>query len=151
MTDTTTGDQQTDDERRAANQATLEHVFTHLRELGDGPEEGVADYFAREILFESPYRNVRLIGVDQIHRALKEVADQFTTMRHTNMVFTPGVSPDEFVWESSADARFRASSEEYPQQYVVFCRMKLGKILTLRQYYNTRVFHLSNDAAPAFT
>lgn len=139
---------QTDDQMRVANQATLEYVFTHLRELGDGPESEVGEYFAREILFESPYRNVRLLGVDQIHRGLRQVADQFTAMQHVNMVFTPGVSPDDFVWESTADATIRATGEAYPQQYVVFCTMKLGKILTLRQYYNTRTYHLANDAAP---
>jgi ketosteroid isomerase-like protein len=135
---------------RERNRQTIQHVFTSLRELGEGPESALNEYFAREILFESPYRRVRLLGVDQIHRALRQIADQFTEMRHTDMVFTDGLSPDEFVWESQAEARFRATGEEYPQQYVVFCATKAGKIMTLRQYYNTRTYHLSNDAAPDF-
>jgi len=138
-----------DDEQRARNKKVIEHVLTHLRELGDGPESDVADHFAREVLFESPYRKVRLIGVDQIHTALRQIADEFTTFRQVDVVFTDGLDPDDFVWESGADATFRATGEAYPQRYVVFCRMKNGRIMTWRQYYNTRVFHLANDQAPA--
>ena len=139
-----------DEATRERNRATIEHVFASLRELGDGPESEVAKYFSLEVLFESPYRKVRLIGRDQVHRALRQVADQFTEMRHVDMVFTDGLSPDDFAWESKAQARFRSTGEEYPQQYVVFCSMKRGKIMTIRQYYNTRTYHLSNDAAPDF-
>src|SRR4051794_24070654 len=72
-------------ETRERNRQVIERVFSSLRELGDGPESAVAEVFARKVLFESPYRNVRLLGVDQIHRALRQVADQFTEMRHVDM------------------------------------------------------------------
>ena len=142
---------ETDAELLARNKQTITYVLTRLRELGDGPEDGLEPYFAREILFESPYRKVRRIGIDQIHQELRRVADEFSEMRHEDLVFTDGADPDDLVLESRAAAKLRATGEDYPQQYVTFFRMKDGKIMTQRQYYNTRVFHLSNDAAPPFS
>jgi ketosteroid isomerase-like protein len=141
---------ESDQERRERNEHQIRHVLTHLRELGDGPEEGLEPYFAREVLFEAPYRTVRRIGVDQIHEELRRVADEFTVMRHDDIVFTDALNPDELVVESRADAKFRATGDDYPQRYVIFFKMKSGRIMTQRQYYNTQVLHLANDAAPPF-
>jgi ketosteroid isomerase-like protein len=146
----TTASELTDEEVREQNREVIRHVLTSLRELGNGSEEEVAKYFSREVLFENPYRQVRLIGVDQIHRALRQVADQFTEFSHTEIEFTDGAHPDDFAWESKVTAKFRATDEDYPQAYVSFCRMKRGRIMTLRQYANVSVFHRSNDAAPDF-
>jgi ketosteroid isomerase-like protein len=141
---------ESDQERRERNKEQIRYVLTHLREMGNGSEEGLAPYFAVEVLFEAPYRKVRRLGVDQIHTELRRVADEFTVMCHTDIVFTDGLNPDEFVVESAAEAKFRATGEDYPQRYVVFFKMKDDKIMTQRQYYNTRILHLANDAAPPF-
>jgi len=135
-------------ERRERNKDTIRHVLTHMRELGDGPEAALEPYYAREVLFEAPYRKVRKLGIDQIHEELRRVADEFAVMRHVDLEFTDGLDPDELVLESRAEATFRATGETYPQRYVVFFKMKNGRIMTQRQYYNTRVLHLANDMAP---
>ena len=125
------------DERREANKAKIRELFTNLYEWADRDTDFFRDYYVDDVVMEMPQMGYRVESLDELMFGIQSVRQNFTHYRHGTMDFHDCLDPDEVIWEADADATFPHSGEPYVQRYVLFVKMRDGKITHYREYVNT--------------
>jgi ketosteroid isomerase-like protein len=124
---------------RAHNQDRIRELFTHLFEWASaGDMDRIRDYYTDDTVLLMPQMDVRSQGIDNILSGVESVPRNFSRWSHGTFTFHDMLDPDEVIWEADADAVFRHSGEPYNQRYVLFCRMREGRIAEYTEYVDTR-------------
>jgi ketosteroid isomerase-like protein len=125
--------------RRAYNQDRIRELFTHLFEWATaGDMDRIRGYYTEDTVLQMPQMGATSQGIENILLGVQSVPKNFSRWSHGTFTFHDMLDPDEVVWEADADAVFRHSGETYDQRYVLFCRMREGRIAEYTEYVDTR-------------
>jgi ketosteroid isomerase-like protein len=128
-----------DEERRIFNQNRIRELIGNLYEwASQGEVDRIRGYYTEDTVLEMPQMGVRNEGIDLVMEGAMSVPRNFSKWTHKTFEFHEMLDPDEIVWEADADAVFRHSGEPYEQRYVLFAKMRDGKIAFYREYVNTQ-------------
>jgi ketosteroid isomerase-like protein len=123
-----------DSKRREANKERVRDIYTNLYEWAGNDEAFWRQYYTDDTTLEMPHMQLKIEGLDNVIAGIRTVPQNFTRWKHGTFEFHDCLDPDEVIWEADADAVFRHSGEPYRQRYVIFVKMRDGKIANYVEY-----------------
>jgi ketosteroid isomerase-like protein len=127
-----------DNERRELNKKIVQEVMDGLYEWAEAgkPLDHWRKYYSDDFVLEMPQFGSRVEGLEGMLGAVSTVPKNFANWRQSDYIWHDCVDPDDMIWEADADAVFRHSGKSYDQHYVIFARMRDGKIVHYREFVN---------------
>ena len=133
----------TDEERRAANLATMRAHFGHLDEPNpDAVLEQIADEFAFDLPFAPELGTFDRAGYEMI---IRHNADTYERHSVTILEELPTVDPDVVVVRYDGDSVW-AGGVPYASPYVAIYRFRDGKISGITEFHNPKVLEQARAA-----
>lgn len=127
-----------DGDRRAANQAMIRDLFTRYHEMVNRDIDELRPFYTDDTILELPQLGTRAEGIEGTLAMAKTVGTTFREWKQVNFEFHDCLDPDEVIWEADADGVFAHSGERYEQRYVLFVKLRDGRISHYREYIDTR-------------
>lgn len=101
--------------------------------------EMVADDVVMEFPYAPPGMVTRLDGKAALTQHLKNLGGMLAFDRMSEPVVNPSIDPDVFVLEFTGHGKGVETGEPYDQQYISVIRLRHGKIVHYRDYWNPLV------------
>jgi ketosteroid isomerase-like protein len=134
------------DSIRSSNREVVEAFFDPDRR--DRRLELFADDGVKEIPFAPPAIEPRTWrGREELERNAAENAERFGDIAHVDVRISSGDDPSEFWATSRLAAGATIFGRPYPQEFVHYFRLREGKIVLWREYFNSSVLADAIDAA----
>jgi ketosteroid isomerase-like protein len=128
----------TDAERRENNQAIIRDLFTRYHTIVTNGIDGLRPYYTEDTVLDLPQMGTHLEGIEATLKMAAMIGRTFTEWKQVNFRFHDALDPDEVIWEADADGIVAATGERYDQTYVLFLKLRDGRIAHHTEYVDTR-------------
>ncbi|MGD9797672.1 MAG: nuclear transport factor 2 family protein [Acidimicrobiia bacterium] len=128
----------TDAERREANKAMIRDLFTRYHEIVTRDLDELRPYYTDDTVLDLPQLGTHLEGIDATLKMAAMIGRTFSAWRQVNFRFHDAVDPDEMIWEADADGTYADDGTTYEQTYVLFLKLRDGRIAHHTEYVDTR-------------
>jgi ketosteroid isomerase-like protein len=129
---------ETDSRRREANKAFIVDLFSRYHEIVTRDLDELRPYYTDDTTLDLPQMGTHLEGIEATLKMAAMIGRTFSAWKQVNFRFHDALDPDEMIWEADADGIAAATGERYENTYVLFVRMRGGKIASHTEYVDTR-------------
>jgi ketosteroid isomerase-like protein len=132
------GESAADAERREANKAFIRDLFTRYHEIVREGLDGLRPYYTDDTVLDLPQLGTHLEGIEATLKMAAMIGRTFSEWRQVNFRFHDALDPDEMIWEADAEGTYADDGTAYDQTYVLFLRLRDGRIAHHVEYVDTR-------------
>lgn len=127
-----------DQARRERNQAFITDLFTRYHEIVTRDLEELRPYYTDDTVLDLPQLGTHFEGIEATLKMAAMIGRTFSEWKQVNFRFHDALDPDEMIWQADADGIVAATGERYENTYVLFVRLRDGRIASHTEYVDTR-------------